>query len=104
MEEAKGGIECSVEISNIGNYDSKEVVQLYIRDNVASMTRPIRELKGAKKIFIKKGETKKIIFTLTYDDFAFYNSEGKFSAEPGTFDIFIGDNSLTSNVKTIKLI
>lgn len=92
---AGGSITVSVEVSNTGNYDGKEVVQLYIRDLVGSVTRPVKELKGFQKVFIKKGETKKVTFTLKVDDLKFYNGDLKFVAEPGDFEVFVGTNSDT---------
>ncbi len=83
----------SVEILNIGNCDGKEVVQLYIRDLVGSITRPVKELKGFQKIEIKKGETKTVIFEISVEDLKFYNSDLKYAAETGEFEVFIGTNS-----------
>ena len=90
-------ITVSIEISNNGEYDGKETVQLYIRDKVASIMRPLRELKGYKKMLIKKGETLKVDFNLTYKYFGFYNGNGEFTVEKGKFEIFVGDNCLTQN-------
>jgi beta-glucosidase len=91
----------SVMVSNTGNYDGEEVVQLYIRDMVASISRPVKELKKFQKIFLKKGETKEIQFKLDSNDFKFYNSELKWVIEPGKFNIFIGTNS--NDVQEINL-
>lgn len=90
---ADGKLTVSVEVTNSGNYDGAEVVQLYIRDLVGSVTHPVKELKGFQKIFLKKGETKKVEFTLTEKDLRFYNSDLKFVSEPGKFDVFVGTNS-----------
>ncbi|MGB5419269.1 glycoside hydrolase family 3 C-terminal domain-containing protein, partial [Algibacter sp.] len=92
-------INVSVDVTNSGNYDGKEVVQLYIRDLVGSVTRPVKELKGFQKILIKKGETQTINFTISEDDLKFYNSNLDFIAEPGDFDVFVGTNS-EINLKT----
>jgi len=86
-------ITASVTLSNTGKYDGKEVVQLYIRDLVGSITRPVKELKGFQKVSLKAGESKTISFNLTEDDLKFYNSNLKFVAEPGDFKVFIGTNS-----------
>lgn len=83
----------SVEVKNNGSYDGEEVVQLYIRDLVGSVTRPVKELKNFQKIFLKKGEAKKVEFTLTNEDLKFYNLDMNFTSEPGMFKIFIGTNS-----------
>jgi beta-glucosidase len=83
----------SVNVSNSGERDGEEVVQLYIRDKVASITRPVKELKGFKKMLIHKGETVNVSFTLTTDDLAFWHPELKKYYEPGEFEAFIGGNS-----------
>jgi beta-glucosidase len=88
-----GEMEVSVKVSNTGNFDGEEVVQLYVRDVVASVTRPLRELKGFKKIFIKKGETETVTFSLSASDLAFYHNDLEFYAEPGKFMVFVGGNS-----------
>ncbi len=86
-------VEVTVDVTNSGNYDGKEVVQLYIRDLVGSVTRPVRELKAFKKIELKKGETKTVTFKLTIEDLKFYNYDLDFVAEPGIFEVFVGTNS-----------
>lgn len=98
-----GSIDVSVSVTNAGNYDGKEVVQLYIRDVVGSVTRPVRELKNFKKIDIKKGETKTVTFTITENDLKFYNYNLDFVAEPGTFQVFVGTDSATQNVAEFEL-
>ena len=80
---------------NTGNYDGKEVVQLYIRDLVGSVTRPLKELKGFQKITIKKGEKQKVTFRISQEDLKFYNSDLQFIAEPGEFEVFVGGDSDT---------
>ena len=86
-------ITVSVDVKNTGDYDGEEVVQLYLRDVVRSITPPNRQLKGFKKVFIKKGETQTVTLELTPDDLKFYNSNLEFVAEPGAFEIFVGTNS-----------
>lgn len=83
----------SVRVENKGNYEGKEVVQLYIRDLVGSITRPVKELKGFRKIHLKAGESETVSFEITSDDLSFYNSELKFTHEPGEFRIFVGGDS-----------
>lgn len=83
----------SIELSNSGKYDGAEVVQLYIRDVVGSVTRPVKELKGFQKVFLKAGETKTISFEITPEDLKFYNYDLNFVWEPGEFEIMIGGNS-----------
>jgi beta-glucosidase len=86
-------IEASVTVTNTGNYDGEEVVQLYIKDKVASVVRPVKELKGFQKIFLKKGESKEVKFIITKDSLRFYDNNLKFEYEPGEFSVFIGGNS-----------
>ena len=88
-------ITVSVDVSNTGNFDGQEIVQLYIRDLVGSVTRPVKELKGFEKVLIKKGETKTISFTISEEDLKFYNSDLEFIAEKGEFEIYIGPDSTT---------
>ncbi|NCP88709.1 MAG: beta-glucosidase, partial [Flavobacteriales bacterium] len=97
-------IQVSVDVSNTGNYDGKEVVQLYIRDLVGSVTRPVKELKGFQKVDIKKGETKTVNFTLTVEDLKFYNSDLDFVAESGDFEVFVGTNSNASLKSQFELV
>ncbi len=86
-------LKVTVKVTNNGNYDGEEVVQLYIRDLVGSITRPVKELKGFQKIFLKKGESRNVQFTITNNDLKFYNSDLKFDSEPGEFTVFTGTNS-----------
>jgi len=86
-------LQVSIEVTNTGTRDGSEVVQLYIRDLVGSVTRPVKELKGFQKISLKAGETQTVNFTLGKQDLAFYNAELKFETEPGEFHVFIGGNS-----------
>ena len=101
---SNGKITASVEITNTGNYDGKEVVQLYIRDLVGSVTRPVKELKGFQKIALKKGEKKTVSFEISEEDLKFYNSDLEFVAEPGMFDVFIGTNSDTTEKVQFELV
>ncbi|TZF83160.1 beta-glucosidase BglX [Pedobacter sp. BS3] len=86
-------LQASVTVTNTGNFDGEEVVQLYIRDMVGSITRPVKELKGFEKIFLKKGESRKVTFNISVNDLKFYNNSLNYVAEPGDFKIFIGTNS-----------
>jgi beta-glucosidase len=91
---AKGEpVKVSVEISNTGSYDGKEVVQLYIQDVSASLSRPVKELKGFELVSFKKGETKTVTFTLTNSELGFYDNNGNYLVEPGTFKVFVGTGS-----------
>ena len=88
----------SVVLTNTGKYDGKETVQLYIRDEVGSVTRPVKELKGFQKIELKAGESKTVSFNITPEDLKFYNYDLKYDWESGGFAIMIGANS--RDVKT----
>src|SRR5205814_95408 len=91
----------SATITNNGKYDGKETVQLYIRDIVGSITRPVKELKGFQKIELKAGESKTVSFNITTEDLKFFNSDLKYDWEAGDFQIMIGGNS--RDVKTVKV-
>lgn len=99
----KENVMISVDVQNTGNFDGEEVVQLYIRDLVTSVTKPVKELKGFQKIFLKKGEKKTVQFTLTPDDLALFNAKMEWVTEPGEFDIFVGGDSDTTNKVKIEL-
>ncbi|PTT04126.1 beta-glucosidase BglX [Pedobacter sp. HMWF019] len=88
-----GKLQASVQVTNSGDYDGEEVVQMYIQDIYGSITRPVKELKGFQKIFLKKGESKTVTFSIGINDLKFYNAELKYAAEPGDFKVFIGTNS-----------
>ena len=91
---AKGeSVEVSVEITNTGNYDGKEVAQLYIQDVAASLARPVKELKGFELINLKKGETKTVTFILTDKELGFFDNDGNYLVEAGTFKIMVGGSS-----------
>ncbi len=86
-------IKVSVLVRNTGNRGGEEVVQLYISDKYASVVRPVKELKGFKKIMLKSGESKIVKFVLTKHELGFFNNQGQFIVEPGEFDIMVGTNS-----------
>lgn len=83
----------SVQIKNVGNRNGEEIVQLYIGDEAASITRPVKELKGFRKIFLKPGETKAVSFEITAGQLGFMNSNNEFVVEPGNFVVFVGPDS-----------
>lgn len=83
----------TVKVQNTGNYDGEEVVQLYIRDLVGCVVRPVKELKGFQKIFLKKGESKTVSFSLSANDLKFYNDQIQLINEPGDYEIFVGNSS-----------
>ncbi|MET0945485.1 MAG: beta-glucosidase BglX [Flavobacterium sp.] len=98
-----GKLKVTVDVANTGNYDGKETVQLYIRDLVGSVTRPVRELKNFQKITLKKGEKQTVTFDITVEDLKFYNSDLQFVAEPGQFDVFVGGNSAADKKVSFEL-
>lgn len=83
----------TITVTNSGRVDGTETVQLYLRDLVGSISRPVKELKGFQKIFLKAGESRTVSFKISDQDLKFYNSELKYAAEPGDFKLFIGGNS-----------
>jgi len=87
-------LQVSVDVTNTGKRDGKEIVQLYVHDKVAGVTRPQKELKGFDKIFLKKGETRTVRFTLHADDLAFYDLDCRCVVEPGEFDLWVGSSSV----------
>ena len=91
--DAAGELIASVEVTNSGDYDGEEIVQLYIRDLVGSVTRPVQELKRFKKVFLKKGESTTVIFRLKPSDLAFHRKDMSYGAEAGAFKLFIGTSS-----------
>ncbi len=86
-----------ITVTNTGNYDGEEVVQLYTRELESVNTRPVKELKGFQKIFLKKGESKEVSFVMTSNDLRFYHNNLQYGYEPGRFKIFVGSNSSTEN-------
>lgn len=83
----------SCEVKNIGQFEGDEVVQLYLNDEVASVTRPVKELKGFKRINLKPNESKKITFELPVEILAFYNEKMEYIVERGSFKVLIGSSS-----------
>lgn len=96
-------VNVSVTLKNTGKFAGKEVVQLYIKDHYASVTRPVRELKGFELVSLKPNESKNITFTLSEKELGFYNNEGEFIVEPGDFSIFVGGDSNTTLQSKITL-
>lgn len=89
----KDTLQISIQVKNTGARDGEEVVQLYLRDVAASVTRPVKELKGFKKINLEAGSAKEVTFELTVSDLAFYTKNREKKAEPGEFLLFVGPNS-----------
>lgn len=97
-------VKVSLTLTNSGDRDGAEVVQLYIRDRVASITRPLKELKGFEKVMLKAGESKQVTFTLGPKTLGFYGSDGLYRVEPGEFDIFVGGDSQTLKQTSLTLV
>lgn len=95
-----GVVEVSLMVKNSGDFDGEEVVQLYIRDCVASLVRPMKELKDFQKITLKSGESKKVTFKIDESKLAFYNEKLEWVTESGEFDIMIGSSSADIRQKT----
>lgn len=99
----QGSIQVTVPVTNTGNKAGKEVVQLYLRDLVASTTRPIIELKGFELVELQPGETKEVTFEIANDLLEFYNAEKKWTSEPGEFRVMVGGNSVDLKTETFRL-
>jgi len=93
----------SVDVTNTGVMDGEEIVQLYVRDMVGDVTRPVKELKGFKKIHLNKGETVTVAFTISPEDLAYYHQNMSFSADTGDFELFIGTNSEETKNKMVTI-
>ncbi|HMP83691.1 MAG TPA: glycoside hydrolase family 3 C-terminal domain-containing protein, partial [Verrucomicrobiota bacterium] len=93
----------SVDVKNTGKRPGSEVVQLYIRDCVSSVTRPVKELKGFRKVFLKPGETKTVSLDITPESLAFYDINMEYVVEPGEFEIMIGTSSANEDLQKVIL-
>lgn len=100
----KESLEAEVTVTNTGSVAGKEVVQLYIRDLVGEVVRPMKELKGFEKIALEAGESKKVSFTLKEDMLRYVHSDLKTYSDEGEFEVYIGGDSLTGRVEKFKLI
>ena len=101
--DGSGKVHVEVDVKNTGEREGMETVQLYIRDVFSSVTRPVLELKGYKKVNVAPGETKRVSFSLALGDFAFYDREMKYKAEEGDFNIFVGNSSNLVKLKKTTL-
>lgn len=97
-------VKVSLTLTNSGDRDGAEVIQLYIRDRVASITRPLKELKGFEKVMLKAGESSQVTFTLGPKTLGFYGSDGLYTVEAGDFDIFVGGDSQTLKQTNLTLV
>lgn len=101
--DTSGQIEAEVTVKNTGNCTGTETLQLYIHDIAASVVRPVRELKDFKKVTLRPGEEKKVVFTITEEQLLFLTENGIYESEAGEFEIFIGKDSLTDNKASFVL-
>jgi beta-glucosidase len=88
-----GSVSASVDVTNTGNRVGDEVVQLYINDPVASLSQPVRRLRGFQRVTLEPGQTRRLMFTLDQTDFGFWNNSGEFVVEPGRIDVYAGNSS-----------
>ncbi len=100
---ADGNIDVAVTVKNTGNMEGEEIIQLYIRDNVSSVTRPIKELKGYKRIHLNVGESEQVKINITPESLAFYNINMQYGVEAGDFTIMVGNSSADEHLKTVKI-
>jgi beta-glucosidase len=98
-----GKTEAVVDVTNTGKRAGSEVVQMYIRDRISSVTRPIKELKGFKKVWLKPGETQTVKLGIDQESLAFYDVNMEYSIEPGEFEILIGTSSRTADLTPLVL-
>lgn len=98
-----GSTTVSIDVSNVGKRDGDEVVQLYIRDDYSSATRPVKELKGFRRIHLKEGETQTITFDITPDLLSYYDADMKYGVEKGTFTLMLGSSSRDEDLQKIQL-
>jgi beta-glucosidase len=98
-----GSTKLTLDVKNTGKADGSEVVQMYVRDLVSSVTRPVKELKGFKKVFLKAGEKKNVEIEITPESLAFYNIDMKYVVEPGEFEIMVGTSSRDDDLQKLIL-
>jgi beta-glucosidase len=99
----KGSVTASVDVTNTGGRVGDEVVQIYIHDPVASISQPVRRLRGFERVTLNPGQTRTVTFTLGRSDFGFYNNSGKFVVEPGRIDVYAGDSSSADLTKSFTV-
>lgn len=97
-----GELAVSVEVTNSGTCDGTEIVQLYLRDVMAEVARPVKELKAFRRILLKKGEKREVVFTLTEEDLKYYHSDLQYGYDPGEFQVMVGPNSRDVQTKVFK--
>ena len=100
--QADGTLTVKVSVKNTGAREGQEVVQLYISDKKSSLPRPVKELKAFRRIFLKKGEKREVVFTLTEEDLKYYHSDLQYGYDPGEFQVMVGPNSRDVQTKVFK--
>jgi beta-glucosidase len=100
---ADGATRVLADVTNTGRREGTEVVQMYIRDLVSSVTRPVKELKGFRKVSLRPGETKTVTLDITPELLAFYDVNMKHVVEPGDFEIMVGNSSRDGDLKKVIL-
>ena len=98
-----GTVKVSMVVKNTGDRTGDDVVQLYIHDPVASLSQPVRRLRGFERVTLEPGDSQKVTFTLDKSDFGFYDNRGKFVVEKGEIQVFGGDSSTASMVKSFTV-
>ena len=104
LADANSKVAVTVEVSNTGKVAGEEIAQLYIRDNISSVTRPVKELKSYQRVALEPGETKTITFTLDAAAFAFYDRNMNYGVEPGEFTLMTGASSNDKDLQKVKLV
>jgi beta-glucosidase len=100
---ADGKVRASVTLTNTGKRTGDDVVQLYLHDPVASLSQPVRRLRGFDRVTLKPGASQRVTFTIDRDDFGFYDNDGKFVVEPGQIDLYAGDSSQATLTKSFQV-
>ncbi len=100
---SNGTVTATVDVTNTGTVKGDEVAQLYINDPVASLSQPVRRLRGFERVTLDPGQTTTVTFTLDRDDFGFYDNRGKFVVEPGQIDVYAGNSSTASLMKSFTV-
>ncbi|MDX6527068.1 MAG: beta-glucosidase, partial [Gaiellales bacterium] len=103
MVSTNGSVTATVDVQNTGARAGDDVVQLYIHDPVASISQPVRRLRGFQRVTLKPGEKQTITFTLDKSDFGFYDNSGKFVVEPGQIDVYAGDSSTAAMTQSFTV-
>ena len=98
-----GHVRASVTVRNTGSRAGDEVVQLYLHDPVASISQPVRRLRGFERVTLKPGESRAVTFTVDRSDFGFYDNAGRFVVEPGTIELYAGDSSTATLTKSFTV-